>query len=136
MNYVDHAKAQAALLAARLLWGIDEQWDIQIKWTDNVLADEAGSPTDIGIDMLHWPSKRATIEIANSYDISKIDEDMAHEVGHLVIAPLYRTVTDWLDTLLPIGTKERVIFEESYNSSENIVIDAILFQALRERRNG
>lgn len=118
--------------SGRKIWGLDEQWDIQIKFTDTPLAEEGGTPTDIGISFIHWPSKRATIEISTEYkgSMEELWRDILHELGHAVILPLWRTVTDWMDTLYPIGTKERTIFEEAYNSSENIIIDSILFQVI------
>lgn len=129
----DMAKAQVALYDARYAWGIDEQWDINIVFLDK--DKEEGSPTDIGIEILHWPSKRATIEISPDYDISNIKQDMLHELGHLVIAPLWRLLTDYIDNIPEFreGTILRKIVEENWNSTENIVIDSIVFQVLLRR---
>lgn len=129
--------AQRMVESGRRVWGLDEQWDIRVKITPTPLVEEGGSPTDIGISFIHWPSKRATIEISPDYkgDAIELWKDILHELGHAVILPLWRTVTDWMDTLYPVGTKERTIFEDSYNSSENILIDHILFQILLKRDN-
>lgn len=127
--------AKQMIESGRAVWGLDEQWDIQVKVTPTPLVEEGGSPTDIGISFAHYPSKRAVIEISTEYkgDGVELWKDILHELGHIVVLPLWRTMTDWADTLLPIGTKERTIFEESYNSTENIVIDHILFQILLKR---
>lgn len=141
MNPRDEAKARMALLDARRAWALDEQWDIQIKWVDNpnVLIDEDGTPTDIGISLVHWPSKKATLEISTSYDMKNIYEDTLHELGHILTAYLWRAATDYLDNIPETkeGTLARKIITEAWNTNENFVIDHLVFQVLlRERRNG
>jgi hypothetical protein len=50
-----------------------------------------------------------------------------------VVAPIWRGVTDFMDhkKILPVGTRERDIFEESVNTRENEVIDWIISRVMQ-----
>jgi hypothetical protein len=82
-------------------------------------------------DTRYWPEKKALITIdrdtAREVDRKHLYRIIVHELGHAVIAPPWRGVTDWIDDkeMLPQGTKERRIFDEQYNTRENEVIDFI-----------
>jgi hypothetical protein len=120
---------------ARRAWALDNQWEIDVKWVDSVEVD--GSPTPAAVDV-EWTAKKLHIQIDKSYvDRERLRRDLFHEVGHAVVdEPLWRVVTDWADTLIPAGTKERTIFEEAWNTVCNQVIDHVAYQIIlkRERR--
>lgn len=50
-----------------------------------------------------------------------------HEVGHCVVWPIWRGMSDWIQPLLG-NSKALAIYEESVNTRENEVIDHILVQ--------
>lgn len=117
---------------ARRLWGLDEQWVIGFRPVNTV--DVEGTPTHIAVT---WTEKRATIEYARNSpmirDRKRFRRDIIHEVGHLVLAPIWQGVTDWMDDrdMLPEGTRERRVFEEMFNTRENEVIDFIVGQVFK-----
>lgn len=126
---------ERVLRAGRRLWGIDDQWDIQIRFVPLCIVE--GSPTSSTIEWDALTQKIATIEI----QLKEIqDEEMFclyiwHELGHLVLGGLWRVAQSWIDQkgVYPYGTRARGALNDTWNDVENITIDQILYQAFHAR---
>lgn len=107
---------------AKKLWAVEE-W--KVTWEFGT----AGATAEIEV---RFTEKEAHITLDKEYVIElckgdrkewwkRLTRDVVHEVGHIVLYPLYRAVTDWADHR--IAKEERIVFEEMYNSNENIILD-------------
>jgi hypothetical protein len=54
-----------------------------------------------------------------------------HELGHVVVAPIWRVARDWVCELEPDG-KRQAIFERQCNTAENDVIDFLIRYVMEE----
>ncbi len=106
-------------------WGL-EGWEITWGW-DNTINDIAI------IDPTLWTERRAHISL-NKKEVQCVDykglrRTVFHELGHCVVYPIWRSMTDWVDHHIGSG-KSRDIYEETINSAENIVIDWIITRVM------
>lgn len=68
--------------------------------------------------------KTAHIVLTTRTDMKRLEHDIAHELSHIIIAPIDRHIEDWLNAHL--SKKERKVFAENYNKWCNEVIDHYL----------
>lgn len=109
---------------AKKLWGISE-WDI------TYLLGEV--PHEAEIDLNNWIEHRAVITF-DEHNLHKAVRNevyllVVHEVGHVVIAPIWRGVSDWIVNRLT--DEERETFEESVNTRENEVLGFLMARVLK-----
>jgi hypothetical protein len=113
---------------AAKLWAM-EGWEIT--WDYGDLEWEAEN------DPAGWTEKRTHVTIsrkaARELDRKLLYRVIVHELGHCVLMPPWRGVSDWLGAknLIPMGTRERTVFEEQYNTRENEVIDYLITQVFK-----
>ena len=107
---------------AQKLWAVEE-WKVVWRYNDS----EAGAEIEVT-----FTEKEALITLDSRYieelwsgerkeAWKRLTRDLVHEVGHITLYPLYRAVSDWADHR--ISKEERIVFEEMYNSNENIILD-------------
>lgn len=114
---------------ARQAWGYDPQWQITWEWTD---SGDGRQPSNSFCDCDHLTEKRVHIKIdARLKDNpDAIRRNIYHELGHPVVANVWRGASDWVYVLVK-DSQMREIFEEQQNTRENEVIDWIVFQIFR-----
>ena len=114
--------------AARKRWAIDSSWEITWEFSENARA--AGGAF---IDPSYFTERRAKVELDESLcqtDPLRLKRNIYHELGHIVVAPIWRGVSDWADHTLK-SKRLRTIFEEQVNTRENEVIDHIVSQIFK-----
>lgn len=129
------AFVEKTIAQARKDWGYDEQWVILWKFSKQAKEDGGGC-----IDCEPYGEKGIRLELSVDYkdsrDFERIRRDIYHELGHPVVAPIWRASVDWAKHLIvPPEGKLRDIFEENINTAENLVIDHIVTQIIF-RKNG
>jgi len=114
---------------AKRRWGV-EDWTITFKWGD--------LPHEAEIDPINATLKQAVItidrETVKTHTKKYLEYLVTHEVGHVVLAHLWRGVTDWVYHKIGRG-KEREIFEEAYNTRENEILDHIIARVMKMNVN-
>ena len=110
---------------AKKLWGMDD-WTVEWNYAD--LPHEGES------DPRYWTEHRAWItldkETARDSDQKKIFRIIVHELGHAIVYPVWRAMTDFTDNYLK-SAKEKAVYEDSVNSAENIVIDYLITKVFK-----
>ena len=118
------ASVDKIIQRAKVSWGLGD-WEITWEYAD--LSHEGES------DPRYWTEKRAHIildkETARNADKKKLMRLVAHELGHAVVYPIWRCMSDFVETYLKSG-KEREVYENAVNSAENIVIDWMIVNVL------
>lgn len=106
------------------IWGI-EDWDLTWEWRDCFRGAD--------IDCTYWTEKRAKLgldkKMFRENDRKYLFRIVLHEIGHCVVYPIYRSISDWTDHFADKRTRATV--EEAINSAENIVIDHMIVQVLK-----
>ena len=108
---------------ARQQWAYPETWEVTWEWKKGLEV-----PADIsGL----WTEQRAHIRVsADNTDKQRLRRDLYHELGHPIVAPIWRGVSDWAEHMIK-DPKERAIFEEMVNTRENEVLDYIVSQIFK-----
>lgn len=119
------------IAVARAAWGYDEQWRFTWEWTHTGDGRQASNSS---IECDHLTEKRAHLKLDARLlrDLDQLRREIYHELGHPIVAPIWRSMSDFAAVHLQ-GT-ERESYEEAVNSAENVVIDHIVFQLLGVKR--
>lgn len=112
---------------ARRAWALDDQWRIEWEWTTEGDGRQASNTS---IDCTHLTEKWTKIRVDARLKSKPNDlqREIFHELGHLVVAPIWRSMSDFASVHL--AGSERESYEEAVNSAENVVIDHVVFQIM------
>ncbi len=110
---------------ARVAWGLDEQWKFTWQYSD------LGGVGNAEIDPSYFTEKHALISIdPETTDKERLKLDIYHELGHVVLSPIWLGATDWADHTIK-SKKARAIWEEQFNTRENEVLDFLIKMVLK-----
>jgi hypothetical protein len=110
---------------ARKKWGLDESWKITWSFSDEMAEGWAE------IDVSHWTEKSAHIDVSSkTEDLKRLKKDIYHELGHLVVYPIGRGSSDWIEHYIR-SKKALAVYAEQENTRENEVIDMIISNIFR-----
>lgn len=121
-------EVEGIIVEARKQWALDDQWKIDWGWIE---PPNPKYPSCSNSDESGWTQKRARLGLDTRLKDEWHDRlcyEIYHELGHCVLAGLWRGVTDWMDHIYPMGTRERDIFEDTYNTDENQLLDHLIVQ--------
>jgi hypothetical protein len=122
---IKDAAIDKMIVRAKKLCGIPE-WEVTWDWgTPEFMAEN---------DPTWWTEHRAYITLGKK-DCASLDRNamfrlIVHELLHVVVAPIWKSASDWIYELVKDET-QRAIFDRAQNTSENTVIDFIISKIMR-----